>query len=241
MAARLRWIQPRDPAKISECNRAGFPVRRSWWRCINATRSSSVGHLVLAHGGNLRLDDLNRQTLMSYAGIGQPRALCIEKRIREFNPNIRLSVISENISESNASRLVGMADLVVDCAPLFEERFLMNHECVRQGKTMVECSIFDSEGHLTIIHPGTTPCLRCLYPETPSYWKRRFPVFGAVASTMGSMAALQAIQIITGVGQPLLGTLLHCDFGSMRFKRLSLRRLPLCSECGHLAQPTATA
>jgi molybdopterin/thiamine biosynthesis adenylyltransferase len=94
--------------------------------------------------------------------------------------------------------------------------------------------MFDLEAQLTTILPGRTPCLRCLYPEPPPAWKREFPVFGAVAGTVGCMGAVEAIKVLSGVGEPLAGKLLLCDLRSMEFRKLSLRRNPDCPECSKL-------
>ena len=139
--------------------------------------AAGIGKLVLAHGGNLRPDDLNRQTLMTHDWIGKPRVEIAARRLREMNPRLEIDAIPENISESNVAALVGKVDLIVDFAPLFSERFLMNRESVRQNKPMVECAMFELEAQLTTFIPGKTPCLACLHPVEPSAWKRKFPAF----------------------------------------------------------------
>ncbi len=126
--------------------------------------AAGVGRLVLAHGGDVVPSDLNRQLLMTHEWIGRPRIECATVRLRELNPRLKVEAIGENVHEENVARLVGEADLVVDCAPLFDERFLMNREAVRQNKPMVECAMYELEAHLTTIQPGKTPCLACLFP-----------------------------------------------------------------------------
>lgn len=126
--------------------------------------AAGVGKIILAHAGNLKPSDLNRQILMTHDWLGRPRVECAAQRLRALNPRLEIMAVPENLSEANAARLVGQADLVVDCAPLFTERFLMNREAVRQRKPMVECAMYELEAHLTTILPGQTPCLACLYP-----------------------------------------------------------------------------
>src|SRR5687767_5747184 len=94
--------------------------------------AAGVGRLVLAHAGNVRPNDLNRQILMTHDWLGRPRVESARRRLLELNPRLEVLAVAENINESNAARLVGEADLVVDCAPLFVERYLMNAEAVRQ-------------------------------------------------------------------------------------------------------------
>lgn len=194
--------------------------------------AAGVGHLILAHGGSLRASDLNRQLLMTHDWIGRPRVECAARRLQELNPRLRVTAIPENATDTNVAGLVNGADLVVDCAPLFEERYRLNREIVRQRRPMVEAAVYELEAHLTTILPGQTPCLRCLYPELSADWKRRFPVFGAVSGTVGSMAAMEAIKVLAGFGESLAGTLLTFDLRDFSFRRLRVRRDPACPECG---------
>lgn len=197
--------------------------------------AAGAGRLVIAHAGNLKLNDLNRQLLMTHDWLGKPRIESIVRRLRAFNPDIEIEGVGENISETNAAALVAKSDVVVDAAPLFEERYLMNREAVRQGKILVEAAMYDTELHLTTIRPGHTPCLACLYPDKSTEWKRQFPVFGAVSGTVGCMAAMEAIKIIVGIGTPLYGEMLVGDLASGSFRKLRLRRDPNCPVCGHAA------
>ncbi len=194
--------------------------------------AAGVGRLVLAHGGNLKPSDLNRQVLMTSDWLGRPRVECAARRLRELNPRLEIVAVAENSSESNVQRLVGEADAVVDCAPLFQERFLLNREAVRQGKPLVECAMYDLELRLTTILPGQTPCLACIYPEVPAWWKRQFPVFGAVSGAVGCLGAMEVIKVLTGLGTPMLGRLLVADLRAMSFRTLAVKRDPTCRVCG---------
>jgi molybdopterin/thiamine biosynthesis adenylyltransferase len=147
---------------------------------------------------------------------------------------MELTVVDQNINEDNAAELVSQADIVIDCAPLFQERFAMNRQCVAQRKPLVECAMYELEAQITSILPGQTPCLQCLYPEIPAHWKRQFPVFGAVSGTIACMAAMETIKIIAQIGQPLFGKLLRCDLNSMSFKTLRIQRRTDCGCCAHL-------
>ncbi len=184
--------------------------------------AAGVGKIVVAHGGDVKPSDLNRQLLMTHDQLGKPRIESICRRLKELNPLIEVEGIAENISEDNAEELVAKVDLVIDCAPLFPERYAMNDAARRQGKPMVENAMFDGEAYLTTFVPGITGCLRDLWPEPPPSWKRQFPVFGAVSGTIACMAAFEAIKYFTGVGQLLTNTLLRCDLMTMRFHRLPI-------------------
>ena len=194
--------------------------------------AAGVGRLILAHAGNLKPSDLNRQILMTVDWLGKSRIACAERRLKELNPRLEIVAVAENINADNVRRLVRRADVVLDCAPLFEERYLLNREAVRQSKPLIECAMYELELHLTTIFPHRTACLSCLYPEPPGYWKREFPVFGAVAGTVGSMGAMEAIKVLTRLGEPLAGRLLTLDLRSMTFQSVRTRRDPHCPVCG---------
>ena len=198
--------------------------------------AAGVGKLVLAHAGNIKPSDLNRQLLMTDEGIGKPRIDSIRRRLSDLNPRLEMVTVGENVSESNAKALVAECDLIVDCAPLFPERFAMNQQAVEQGKPLIECAMYDMEAQLTTIIPGRTPCLRCVFPEQPPHWKRQFPVLGAVSGTVACMGAVEAIKVITGIGQPLAGRMLRMDLRNMRFRVLQLQRDASCIVCGQQSE-----
>jgi molybdopterin/thiamine biosynthesis adenylyltransferase len=194
--------------------------------------AAGVGKLVLAHAGNVKPSDLNRQLLMTHDWIGKPRIESIRRRLAELNPRLEMVTVNQNVNEQNAAELVSQCDLIVDCAPLFPERFAMNQHAVAQGKPIIECAMYEMEAQLTTIIPGQTPCLRCLFPEQPPHWKRQFPVLGAVSGTVACMGAVEAVKVITGLGTPLAGRMLRMDLREMRFRVLNIRRNPSCEVCG---------
>ena len=193
--------------------------------------AAGVGKLVLAHAGNLRIDDLNRQLLMSTDWIGKPRIESAVLRLQALNPHVEIETVPENIGEANAAALVSRCDLVVSAAPLFTERLLMNREAVRQQKLLVDCAMYDLEARLMSVLPRRTACLECLYPEPPPHWKRKFPVFSATASTVGAMAAMEAIKLLANFGSPLAGKLLAFDLRDMSFRAIPIARRPDCPIC----------
>ena len=185
-----------------------------------------------AHAGALKPSDLNRQWLMRHDALGQARIDTAVETLTALNPRLEIVAVPENVSEANAAGLVGQADVVVDCAPLFEERFAMNDACVRLAKPMVECAMYEPAAQITSFAPGQTGCLRCLYPEAPDDWRRRFPVIGAVSGAVGCLGAMEAIKVIAGLGKPLFNRLLTCDLRTMAFKTVNLRSNPDCPVCG---------
>ena len=197
--------------------------------------AAGVGRLVLAHAGNVRPSDLNRQLLMTHDSLGTPRVDSAVRRLGDLAPHLEYVAVGENASQENAARLVGEVDLVVDCAPLFEERLALNEEVVRQIKPMVECAMYELQASITTIMPGRTPCLACITPAPPAGWKRRFPVFGAVSGSVGCIAAMEAIKVLSGLGEPLYGRLLTYDLRDVRFRDVAISRRSGCTACGHLS------
>ena len=195
--------------------------------------AAGIGKLVLAHAGNLKHSDLNRQLLMTYDHLGKPRIDSVQRRLRDLNPHIEIEPYSENISESNARDIVSNVDLIIDCAPLFEERFAMNRQAVVQRIPLVECAMYDLEAQVTTIIPQETPCLACLYPDQPPMWVRQFPVFGAVSGMIGCIAVMEAIKTIAGFGQTLKSKMLNVDLRSMKFQIIDIYAASDCRVCGH--------
>ncbi len=196
--------------------------------------AAGIGRLILAHAGDIRPSDLNRQVLMTQGRIGSSRLASAVEHLQALNPRLEIVAIPSNVGTDNAPGVTEEAEVVVDCAPLFEERYALNAACVAARKPMVECAVFDLEFHLTTFLPGQTPCLRCLYPEKHPGWTRQFPVLGAVAGTAGCLAALEVIKLVTGLGPALAGTLLTGNLREPAFRRFRIRRLPGCPVCGNL-------
>ncbi|NNE91825.1 MAG: HesA/MoeB/ThiF family protein [Verrucomicrobiales bacterium] len=214
-------------ALVSRCGGLGGPI------CFSLA-AAGFKKIIIAHAGDLRLDDLNRQILMRHDGIGNPRTESAAATLAAFNPNIEVETVGENITEENAADLVGRADLVFGAAPLFEERLLMNRECVRQNKPFVDSAMYNLEGRVIPIVPGQSACLACLYPEIPPNWKRRFPVIGAVSALAAQIGVLEGIKVLTGLGTANLNRMIYFDTASMRFQNIELKRNPECEICGNL-------
>jgi molybdopterin/thiamine biosynthesis adenylyltransferase len=194
--------------------------------------AAGIGRLILAHDGNLKPSDLNRQVLMTHDAMGQPRVALASRRLRELNPRMVVETVERNISPDNVAELVARADVIVDAAPLFEERLLLNEHAVLLNKPMVECAMYEMQAQITTILPRRSPCLACLYPERPPSWKRQFPVFGAVAGMIGSWGAMEAIKLIAGFGQPLAGRLLLMDLRDGTMNQVHIARNENCPICG---------
>lgn len=193
---------------------------------------AGIGKLILVRGGNLRLDDMNRQILMTDDWVGKPRVEKAKETLTQINPDLEIEAIPEYITALNVDSLVQRSDLALSCAHNFEERDLLNAACVAWDKPMVEAAMNGMEAYLTTIIPGQTPCLSCIFPEKPQWDRRGFGVVGAVPGTLACLAALEAIKLITGLGQPLLGQLLTMDLNRLEFAKRRPYHAPDCPVCG---------
>lgn len=193
---------------------------------------AGIGKLILVRGGSLRLDDLNRQILMTDDWVGKPRVIKAEATLKGINPHLEIEAVPEFVTEENVDALVQRADIVMSCAFSFTERDLLNAACVLWNKPMVEAAMNGMDAYLTTIVPGKTPCLSCIFPEKPNWDRWGFGVVGAVPGTLACLAALEAIKYITGLGEPLLGKLLTMDLNRLEFAKRRPYRDPNCPICG---------
>ncbi len=196
---------------------------------------AGVGRLILLRGGDLRLDDMNRQVLMTNDWVDQPRVFKAKETLEAINPDVKVEAICEYVTPENVDSLVQSVDMALDCAHNFAERNLLNEACVRWRKPMVEAAMDGMEAYLTTIIPGVTPCLSCLFPEKPEWDRRGFSVLGAVSGTLACLTALEAIKLITGFSQPLLSQLLTMDLTRMEFAKRRSHRDRSCPVCGNTA------
>ncbi len=193
---------------------------------------AGIGKLILVRGGDLRRDDLNRQVLMSEDWLGKPRVFKAQQSLQALNPDVQIEAVHDYVTPENVEDLVRSADIALDCSHNFAERDLINATCVNGGKPMVEAAMNGMEAYLTTVIPHQTPCLSCLYPEKPEWDRWGFGVLGAVSGTLACLTALEAIKVITGFGQPLLGRLLTMDLTTLEFAKRRPYKDPECPVCG---------
>lgn len=158
----------------------------------------------------------------------------IIRRLHDLNPRLEIIGVQENASPENAESLVSQADIVVDAAPLFQERLALNDAAMRLCKPMVECAMHTLEASVTTFLPGRTGCLRCYVPEVPKTWSRQFPVFGAVSGTAACIGAMEVIKLITGIGDLLAGELLSIHLGNLSTRKVKLPHRADCTACSGL-------
>ena len=204
--------------------------------------AAGVGTLGLVDFDRVDVTNLHRQVLFGEADIGRPKIEAAVERLREINPHVELVPHEVRLDSSNALEIVSAYDLVVDGTDNFPTRYLVNDACVLSGKPNVYGSIFRFEGQVSVFWGAEGPCYRCLFPEPPPPGLvpscAEGGVLGVLPGIVGSLQANEAIKLILGVGEPLVGRLVLFDALRLRFRELALKKDPECPVCS--AEPTLT-
>lgn len=194
--------------------------------------AAGVGTLRLIDDDAVGLSNLQRQISFATADIGRAKVEAGAEALTALNPHVRIEPVAERLTADNAVRLIEGCDLVLDGTDDFAARFAVNAACVAAGVPLVSGALGRWNGQVGVFRGR--PCYRCLTPETPpdADTCARVGVIGALAGVVGSMAALEAIKLITGAGEPLTGRLLIYDglAGSSRVVRVAAD--PDCPVCG---------
>ena len=217
-------------ALITRCGGLGGPIALY-------LAGAGIGRLIIAHAGKLTWDDMNRMILQPADAVGQPRIDGIVESIRRYNPQVEVVPVTKSLDSVEVARpLVAQADVVCDATPDFRERYALNESAVLEGKPMIEAAMSGMESHLTVLRPPATPCLRCLYPSPPPSWQvYGFPVLGPVSGSLGCLATIEAIKVLTGFGRPLVGRMLVYDSEVNLYQQVELTRDKNCPVCGGMS------
>lgn len=215
--------------------------------CIGAGGLGSPAALYLAAAGvgtigivdfdEVDLSNLQRQILHGTKDIGRGKLESARDRLHDINPQIEIELHKCRFSSENASQLVASYDVVVDGSDNFPTRYLSNDVCVFAGKPNVYGSVFRFEGQTTVFAPHLGgPCYRCLFPEPPPPESvpncAQAGVLGVLPGIIGTLQAIETVKLILGIGEVLVGRLLHFDALRVKFRELNLRRDPQCPVCG---------
>jgi len=204
--------------------------------------AAGVGTIGLVDFDVVDLSNLQRQILHTNDEIGKSKLDSAEKRIKGMNPDTKVIKHPTKISSENALEIIRNYDVVIDGTDNFPTRYLVNDACVFLNKPNIYGSIFRFEGQATVFKPKAGPCYRCLYPEPPPPGMvpscAEGGVLGILPGVIGVIQATEAVKLITGVGESLIGRLLLYNALEMTFRTLRLRRDKNCPVCGD--HPTVT-
>lgn len=204
--------------------------------------ASGIGEMTIIDPDVVDLSNLQRQILHDTSSVGVPKVESAKKRIHEVNPNVKVNAIQDQLSNENVRQLVREHDVVVDGTDNFQTRYMVNDACIFEKKLNVYGSIFRFDGQSTVFCDPNGPCYRCLYPEPPPPGMvpscAEGGVLGILPGVVGVIQATEAIKLIIGKGDPLIGRLMLYDALAMKFRELKIRKDPECPVCS--AHPTIT-
>jgi molybdopterin/thiamine biosynthesis adenylyltransferase/rhodanese-related sulfurtransferase len=203
--------------------------------------AAGVGTLGVIDADVVEASNLQRQIIHSTARVGRPKVESARETIEGLNPDVRVVTYDEWLDRSNVARILADYDLIVDGTDNFPTRYLVNDAAVMLRKPVVHGSVFRFEGQVTVFKPYDGPCYRCLFPEPPppalAPSCAEAGVLGVLPGTIGMLQATEAIKVLLGIGEPLVGRLLTYDALSETFDELKVRRDPECPACGAHAHP----
>jgi sulfur-carrier protein adenylyltransferase/sulfurtransferase len=198
--------------------------------------AAGVGRIGIVDYDVVDESNLQRQIIHGVSTLGQPKLESAKARIHDINPLVQVDTYNEPLSSANALRIFADYDIIADGTDNFPTRYLVNDACVLLGKPNVYGSIFRFEGQASVFWAEHGPCYRCLYPEPPPPGLvpscAEGGVLGVLPGTIGVIQATEAVKLIIGQGEPLIGRLLLYDALEMKFRELKLRKDPDCPVCG---------
>ena len=198
--------------------------------------AAGIGRLGLVDFDTVDESNLQRQILFGESVVGERKLDAAWKRLRDLNRNLRIETFNDRLSSRNALPLMEPYDLVIDGTDNFATRYLVNDACVMQRKPNVYGSIYRFEGQVSVFDATRGPCYRCLYPDPPP--PHLVPscaeggVLGVLPGVVGTLQATEAVKLITGAGEPLIGRMLLFDALSATFRNVRLAKNPACKVCG---------
>jgi len=196
--------------------------------------SAGVGHLILADFDMVELSNLQRQIIHSTEDIGRNKVDSAYDRLKQLNPDVTITRFKQVLDDDTLSDLVPQVDLVIDGCDNFDTRFAVNRACVKYHKPLVSGAAIRFEGQVSVfMNDGNGPCYHCLYKEGGESEMRcsENGVLAPVTGLIGSLQAIEAIKVLTNVGETLAGRLLVIDALTMELRTLKLKKDPDCGVC----------
>ena len=200
--------------------------------------AAGIGTLGLVDSDVVDLSNLQRQILHGVNHLGLAKVESAKRALARLNPSVHVVPHRMTVTSENVSGLIEPYDVVVDAVDNLETRYVVNDACVKAAKPLVEAGVLRFDGMVLTVVPGKGPCYRCIFPVLPPPGAvpscREAGIIGAVPGVVGSIEALEAIKVILGLGQPLVGRLLLLDGLAMTWREVSAARDPNCPACGGL-------
>jgi len=195
---------------------------------------SGVGYLRLIDQDTVEIQNLHRQILYSMDDVHYPKAEVAAERLAKLNPLLKAEPVSENLHTGNVEALLSGVDCVVDGLDNMLTRYLVNRTCAKLDVPYVFGAAIGIEGNLSVFNPPETPCLECILPSVSDNDLLKCStrgVLGATPGIIGAMQAMETIKVLTGIGTPLKGKLMVCDFNDMTFTTVDIAKRVGCPAC----------
>lgn len=195
---------------------------------------AGVGNMRLIDQDTVELDNLHRQILYTPDDLLYPKVEVSAKMLEKANPFVKVEAVSENLNAGNVEKLLSGMDCVVDGLDNMRTRYLINRACVKLEIPYVFGAAVGIEGDLSVFASPETPCLECVFPNVDDGSLLSCDVRGVIGATpgiIGTMQAMETVKVLTGMGSPLKGKLLICDFSDMYFTTVDVFRRSNCSVC----------
>jgi molybdopterin/thiamine biosynthesis adenylyltransferase len=198
--------------------------------------AAGVGRIILVDFQSPDLSNLNRQVLHWESDIhsGTKKAVSAANKLREMNSEIEIIPKVAKIGVDDLGKVVENSAVIVDCLDNFDARKMLNIHCVKDSVPFVHAAVEGYSGQITVVIPGRTPCLDCLFPRLPGR-KPIIPIIGFTAGVFGCMEAAEAVKLITGQGEPLAGKVLVGDLSSNYWETIEVERNVNCPVCGYIS------
>ena len=201
--------------------------------------AAGVGTLGIVEFDTVDESNLQRQIIHGQSDIGKSKALSAKEKIAEINPYVNVILHETRLDNSNVMEIFSQYDIIVDGTDNFATRYLVNDACVLLQKPYVWGSIYRFDGQASVFWAEYGPCYRCLYPEPPPPGMvpscAEGGVLGVLCATIGSIQTTEAIKVLTGIGEPLIGSLMVYDALDMTFRKIKVRKDPNCPLCSEKA------
>jgi molybdopterin/thiamine biosynthesis adenylyltransferase len=198
---------------------------------------AGIGTITIVDTDVVERTNLNRQILHFDRDIGRKKTESAMEKLQEINPDITIHAIDIKIDETNAADLVGEADGIVDALDNYPARYLLNEVAIAEEIPLFHGGIRGFYGQATTIIPGTTPCLKCIFPKPPP--QEVFPVVGVTAGIIGTVQANEVLKYLLGIGEMLTGRLFIWDGVQAHAEEICVERNPACKACGGRAKKTS--
>lgn len=197
--------------------------------------AAGIGHITIVESDKVELSNLQRQVVLDTPSVGKRKVMVAKERLHDLNPDIEVTTVDSRFDDENARSLIAKNDIVLDASDNFRTKLLVNDASILETKPYSIGSVLEYHGQVSSFIPGKGPCYRCLFRQPKDGMvptTAEVGVFSTIPGIIGLIQATEAIKILVGIGNPLIGRLLLLDGLEMEFQEITYKRNPECPSCG---------